>query len=88
MYCKGKGKIFVNQCPRSCEDSSLLPYFIAYRNSNGLIWPDGRGRLYQPIKLVHAFDILTYYFSKLEGQKIEQVRDNAKKNRSPIKPSR
>jgi len=63
----GKGEIPVHRCPRSVTGlSNLLPYFIAYKNSGNLAWPDGRGRYYQPIKLVITFDILNYYFNKFE----------------------
>ena len=67
LYCKGRGRISVYQCPRTISDDyGLIPYFNAYRNSEGLAWPDGRGRLYQPVKLVTAFDILGFYFNKFE----------------------
>lgn len=85
IYCKGKGKIFVRQCPRAMSKCSyLLPYFIAYRHSNGLVWPDGRGRLYQPKKLVDAFDILGYYFAKHEEKQQSKVMENVGKIKSRI----
>ena len=78
IYCSGKGKIPVRCCPRSTSFSyGLLPYFYAYRNSNGLAWPDGRGRLYQPSKLVIAFDLWSFYFNKFESQRIKK---NVSKN--------
>ena len=70
----------MHQCPRVAHrDSYLLPYFLAYKNSNYLAWPDGKGRLYQPVKLVTAFDVLAFYFDKLEAQQIEIASKNAKK---------
>jgi hypothetical protein len=63
MLCKGKGEIPVYRCPRSA-DLSLLPFFYPYQNSGGLAWPDGRGRLYQPRKLIMAFDILMGHFQR------------------------
>ena len=78
IYCMGKGKIPVRCCPRIASSGfGLLPYFYAYRNSNGLAWPDGLGRLYQPLKLVDAFDLWSFYFNKFESQRINK---NAKKN--------
>lgn len=83
FFCKGRGKIAVRQCPRVVgRGLYLLPYFIAYKNSNGLAWPDGTGRLQQPLKLVAAFDVLSYYFDKLEAEQIEKDTQNAKKNYS------
>ena len=72
-YCHGKGVIFVQRCPRAVAKScALLPYFLEYKRSNYIAWPDGRGRLYQPVKLVIAYDILNYYFCKLE----EKTKDD------------
>lgn len=80
-FCGGKGKIPVQRCPRTVnENRHLLPYFYAYRNSHNLAWPDGRGRLYQPKKLVDAFDIWSFYFNKLEEDKANKAVENAKKN--------
>lgn len=79
-YCKGKGKIFVSRCPRAYhENEALLPYFYAYRTSNNLQWPDGRGRLYQPIKLVMAFDIWSFYFNKFDNENAKRAVESAKK---------
>lgn len=65
--CKGSNVIRINRCPRAIADGSrwvydLLPYFFDYFNGlqHGLnVWPDGRGRIFQPHKLVQAFDLLT-----------------------------
>lgn len=73
-HCKGRGWIPVGQCPRSVATGfQLMPYYIAYRNSHGLAWPDGRGRFYQPVKLVSAFDILDFYFNKFEAKRIKNA---------------
>jgi hypothetical protein len=69
IYCKGKGKIMVHRCPRCIQDSSLIPYFIAWKNSQYIAYPDGRGRLYQPKKLIQAFDVLGFYWDKFEAQR-------------------
>ena len=53
-----------------------MPYYMEYNNSNRTMWPDGRGRLYQPIKLVLAFDILNYYFTKFETRRITSAQKN------------
>ena len=81
FICKGKGNIAVQRCPRAhATEYGLFPYYKAYHNSNDLVWPDGRGRYYQPLKLINAFDILNYYWPKYESKYIEQVNKNAKKN--------
>jgi len=72
-YCKGKGKIMVHRCPRCIQDSSLIPYFIAWKNSQYIAYPDGRGRIFQPRKLIQAFDILAYYWDKFESQRIKNA---------------
>jgi len=72
IYCKGKGKIPVHRCPRCIQDASLLPYFIAWKNSNYTAYPDGRGRLYQPRKMIQAFDVLSFYYEKFEAQRIKR----------------
>ena len=74
VYCKGRGKVSVGSCPRAMlggDVPRLLPFFSAYRNSNSLAWPDGRGRYYQPCKLIEAFDLWSYYFNKFETKAIK-----------------
>ena len=78
-YCHGKGVIFVQRCPRAVAKScALLPYFLEYKRSNYIAWPDGKGMYYQPIKLVQAFGILNYYFKKFEDIKIEEEKKKGK----------
>lgn len=50
----------VRRCPRAMaqECTWLLPYFADWRVSNRIAWPDGRSRLYQPVKLAEAFDLM------------------------------
>ena len=62
--CNGSNQTKVWRCPRALvnpEVQRLLPYFFDYYGalSNGLsLWPDGKGRLWQPKKLIQAFDIM------------------------------
>jgi len=47
---------------------ALLPYFFQYYSGiqNGrVIWPDGRGTLFQPVKLRKAFDIMIPEYAKI-----------------------
>jgi len=74
VYCKGKGKIFVERCPHSLykQISFLLPYYLDYRADRSL-WPNGKSRMYQPIKLWKSFDVLDYYFNKYEADNIKKL---------------
>lgn len=63
--CGGQKKgnaIKVYRCPRvSLLDTSvsrIVPYFYHWLASDFMVFPDGRGRYYQPKKLLNAFDIL------------------------------
>jgi hypothetical protein len=62
FLCNGKGEISMSRCPRAIADFRLLPFFQEYQNKG--TWPDGRGRLYQPVKLILAFDILRGYYQR------------------------
>ncbi len=74
-YCKGRGDIFVRRCPRAvAKNDHLLPYFLEYKRSNYIAWPDGKGRYYQPVKLIQAFDIFSYYFNKFESKQLEEIK--------------
>lgn len=76
-YCNGKGQIIVQRCPRAvAKNCGLLPYFLEYKNSNYIAWPDGKGMYYQPFKLITAYKLLSYYFNKFE---IKQIEEDAKK---------
>jgi hypothetical protein len=46
---------------------------IAWKNSQYIAYPDGRGRIFQPRKLIQAFDILAYYWDKFESQRIKNA---------------
>lgn len=73
--CGGKNKIPVFRCPLSMDLSDefrILTYFVAYRSSNTLSWPDGRGRLYQPRPLAIAFDLLTRTINRYEMKNVTE----------------
>lgn len=59
-YCQGSNEIPVHRCPHALASdvSALLPYFMDWYKSDRVAWPNGRGRLHQPVKLAQAFDIL------------------------------
>jgi hypothetical protein len=62
FLCNGKGEISMSRCPRATADFRLLPFFKDYQRLE--TWPDGRGRLFQPVKLILAFDILRGYYRR------------------------
>ena len=58
QYCKGTNEIELHRCPRSILDRSireLVPFFFHFMNTNQ--FPDGKGRLFQPTKLIQVFDM-------------------------------
>jgi hypothetical protein len=56
------------RCPRATvgnsDEVSILPFFFDYRQSKGLAWPDGKGRIYQTSKMVSAFELLDSYIGR------------------------
>ena len=63
--CRGSNKTKVSRCPcaiANAESSLLLPYFfdyyLSYKKERAIQWPDGRGRLHQPVQLKKAFNLL------------------------------
>ena len=66
QLCEGRNEVIMRRCPHALLDDNIqfvLPFFYSYRKSEGTAWPDGRGRLFQPIKLVMAFDVLNERWS-------------------------
>ena len=65
----GRGNIPVCRCPRALGSeysSLLLPYFFEFLKTGQ--WPDGRGRLYQQLKLMAAFGLLREYQQRVHGK--------------------
>lgn len=67
QFCEGSNITKVWRCPRAIatpEYQMLLPFFFDYHRSisgwggGQTAWPDGAGRLFQPTKLVQAFNIM------------------------------
>jgi len=66
--CRGSNALPVFRCPRALaqEAQTLLPYFFDWRESHRVMWPDGRGRLFQPVKLTQAFAMLDDMFTRYD----------------------
>jgi hypothetical protein len=60
--CLGSNRINVHRCPRAIllqrEVSRVAPYFTLWQQSGMHEYPDGRGRYFQPLKMLEAFHIL------------------------------
>ena len=60
----------LKRCPQSILDGnirSLVPYFFHYLASSE--YPDGRGRLYQPTKMLFMFDVWAGIYRELTKPK-------------------
>lgn len=56
-------------------DSRLLPFFSEYYRHG--IWPDGRGRFYQPAKLCEAFACMHHYWVLYEERAAREQQQKA-----------
>ena len=71
--CSGSGIVRHGDCPRSSASKvHLLPYFLHWRQTNFMAWPDGGSILEQPQKLRKAFDLLLMYFLNREKKENEK----------------
>jgi len=72
--CCGSGRVTSTECPRLLSSGAdyLLPYFFDWKYSQYQAWPDGRGALYQPVKLRRAFEVLANYYANEEKKRIEK----------------
>ena len=65
----------MHRCPASYvtgEAQKLVAYFYDYKDGRG--FPDGRARMYQPVKLIRAFNVLAVLYNELY-QKYELKKD-------------
>ena len=60
----------VYRCPHALalETSALLPYFLDWHKSNRVVWPDGQARIYQPVRLSDAFELLDSLIAKYQDE--------------------
>ena len=56
----------VYRCPFTMAKTvfDIISYFVDWRVSNRVVWPNGQTRLYQPYKLAQAFDLLDDFVSE------------------------
>ena len=50
------------------EVAEIIPYFLDWKVSNRIAWPDGRARIYQPVMLTQAFDLMMALCCKYEEE--------------------
>jgi hypothetical protein len=78
--CEGKGIFTVNRCPvKYASDPNVnifLPYFYHWKATNYMMYPDGKGRIYQPTALIEALtlcSIVTNKRDEIESNRREQM---------------
>lgn len=82
FYCNGEDEIVFYRCVRKSvgKMSRLIRYYLEYRKYG--VYPDGRGRLFQPIKLLNLFDILENLFNRQEENEIKAEYGNRDKSKT------
>ena len=76
--CKGKNKFALKECPAKMNNTSVnrfLPFFWHWKSTNYISFPDGRGRYYQPTKLLEAFSLAANLSNKQEIKEAEKARN-------------
>jgi hypothetical protein len=76
-YCKGKNELKLHRCPRAICDANirgLVPYFWHYANTNQ--YPDGRGRLFQPVKMIAVFDLWMPVWTEARKKWMKEQQEN------------
>lgn len=80
--CKGHGQFKVYRCPRSFafdpEVVRIFPYFNTWLVSNFTVFPDGRGRYYQPEILLELFDLILTVYNIEQKRKQKEREANGK----------
>jgi hypothetical protein len=80
--CRGSGEILLKKCIRALSktitSSSTLPYFFHWKATGFMAYPDGRGRMYQPAKLLEAFSVCHSVAARCEEE--EMARAMNRKN--------
>ena len=75
--CKGTGDILLSRCPRALSktttSSITVPYFFHWKATGFTQYPDGRGRLFQPAKLLEAFNICHAIAARCEEEEIKKI---------------
>jgi hypothetical protein len=73
------GYFYIDRCPVSFSNDNdinrMLPYFWHWRATNSMMYPDNRGRYYQPSKLLEAFSICGFMCNKREQIEIDNANN-------------
>lgn len=75
--CHGSGDILFKKCVRAeaktLTSSSTLPYFFHWKATGFIAYPDGRGRMYQPAKLLEAFAVCHAVATRCEEEEMKRI---------------
>lgn len=73
--CHGSGTITYKRCPSAYTKESwiyeLLPYYYRYKVTNE--YPDKQGRIYQPVKLLEALELMGHVATRKEIDQLEKA---------------
>ena len=76
------GWFTIDRCPiaytRDYDISRFLPYFWHWKGTNNMMYPDAKGRYFQPSKLLEAFSICAYMANKREQIEIDTANKMSK----------
>ena len=74
--CQGTGVIILNKCPVKIflidYVNRFIPYFFEWKNRGE--YPDARGRIFQPTKLINAFGICNMVVMEREEKEAKNAR--------------
>jgi hypothetical protein len=84
--CGGSGKFLIKQCPRrvlyDCEVNRFIGYFWHWKETEYAQYPDGRGKIYQPMKMIEALNLCGSVSSKREQAEMEASRKKVSNGRT------
>lgn len=73
------GFFHIDRCPVIfCSDKNInrvLPYFWHWKATNSMMYPDNRGRYFQPSGLLEAFSICGFMCNKREQIEIDNANN-------------
>ena len=77
--CKGKGTFPLYRCPVVMANDQavnlILPFFFHWKATNYMMFPDNKGRIYQPVKMLEAFTLLSFISNKREAIALEKLKN-------------
>jgi hypothetical protein len=75
--CKGKNLIQLKQCPmvmlQNKNIGRLLPFFFHFKGTEHTQYPDGRGRIFQPVILLEALNICGVVAARKDKEEMDAL---------------